>query len=331
MVTVPNAAAKKEAALEHVGVASTDSFKVWSHGYPYRTVRWHFHPEYEAHLITATTGRCFVGDYIGSFEPGNLVLVGPNLPHNWISDLPSPASVLQRCMVLQFTAEVAAGIAALFPEMHFLPGLLACSGRGLLFNATTGAAAAPVMEAMLTAAGPRRLELFFALLGLLHGAEGRRQLASVGYQPRPSRPGEQRLNHALDHIARNLAGDLREEDLSALCGHSASGFSRAFRRHTGMTFVNYVNSLRINRACEKLVGSQDRVTDICYEVGFNNLSNFNRHFLARKAMSPSAYRGCHARQAFGRAEEDDVTADQQAGQANDLASKGPEVERQPRL
>ncbi len=68
--------------------ARDESFKVWSHGYPYRTVRWHFHPEYEIHLITATTGKYFVGDYIGDFEASNLVMTGPNLPHNWVSNVP---------------------------------------------------------------------------------------------------------------------------------------------------------------------------------------------------------------------------------------------------
>ena len=72
--------------LELVDIKAQESFKVWTHGYPYETVRWHFHPEYELHLVTATTGRSFVGDYIGPFAPGDLVLTGPDVPHNWMSD-----------------------------------------------------------------------------------------------------------------------------------------------------------------------------------------------------------------------------------------------------
>lgn len=288
------------AALEVVDVATTDSFKVWSHGYPYRTVRWHFHPEYELHLVTATTGRCFVGDHIGTFAPGDLVLTGPNLPHNWISDLPPAVTVAQRCLVLQFTAELAARISEVFPEMRFLPTLLADARRGLCFTAATGAVATPILQELLTAAGSRRIELFFALLGKLAQDEHRHMLASVGYQARPDEYMDRPLNHALAHIRHNLVNDLREGDLSELCGYSPSAFSRAFQRHTGLTFVVYVNSLRINRACERLASSGDRVTDICYEVGFKNLSNFNRQFLAQRSMSPTAYRSHHALQAFGR-------------------------------
>src|SRR3954464_426106 len=88
--------------LEVVDVPRETSFKVWRHGYPYRTVRWHFHPEYEIHLITATTGKYFVGDHIGNFAPGNLVMVGSDLPHNWVSNVPGGDRVAERCLVLQF-------------------------------------------------------------------------------------------------------------------------------------------------------------------------------------------------------------------------------------
>ena len=283
--------------LELVEVPRNGSFKMWSHGYPFRTVRWHFHPECEIHLITATTGRAFVGDHIGTFQPGNLVLTGPNLPHNWISDIPPGATVSQRCLVLQFTAEFASGVSTLFPEMAFLKALLAEAVRGVEFAPETGAAARPVMDELLTAAAGRRLELLFALLGLLQADTRRRPLASAGYRPVPADTASQPLNHVLAHISRNLGHDLRETDLAALSGYSPSAFCRAFQRHTGMTFVSYVNSLRVSRACELLIGSQRRIIDICFEVGFSNLSNFNRQFLAQKAMPPSAFRNHHRSQA----------------------------------
>jgi len=278
-------------------VPRSGSFKVWSHGYPFRTVRWHFHPEYEIHLITATSGRAFVGDHIGTFQPGNLVLTGPDLPHNWISDIPVGTEVSQRCLVLQFTAAFASGVTALFPEMAFLDGLLAEAGRGLEFTRQTGHAARPIMDELLNAAGVRRLELLFALLGLLQADRRRHHLASPGYRPVSADAMNQPLNHVLVHISRNLGHDLREDDLAALSGYSRSAFCRAFQRHTGMTFVAYINSLRISRACELLIGDPRRIVDICFEVGFSNLSNFNRQFLAQKSMPPSAFRNHHLGQA----------------------------------
>ncbi len=280
-------------ALELVNVGADACLKVWSHGLPYRTVRWHFHPEYEIHLITATSGRTFVGDYIGRFEPDNLVLVGPNVPHNWLSDVAPDTVVAERCIVLQFTEAFARGCAALFPELAFLKPLLKDADRGVEFAAVTGAAAAPIMRGMLDVDGPRRIELFFSLLSLIHEGPPPQALAGAGHRPTPDIYMTQPLNHVLAQIAANPTSDLRESDLAALSGYSASTFSRAFRRKTGTSFVRYLHAIRLNRACEILIGQDTHIATICFEVGFNNLANFNRQFRAHKGMSPSEYRRRH--------------------------------------
>lgn len=275
------------------------SLSVWSHGYPFRTVRWHFHPEYEIHLVTATTGRAFIGDYVGSFAPGNLVMIGPNLPHNWISDVAKGETVAERCIVVQFSAGFIRGCIGLMPELAGLEALLARAASGIEFAAGTGAAARPVIEALRDSSGPARIGYFFRLLGLLLQAEGR-PLASEAYRPCPEAYAVEPLNHVIDYVARNLAEDLTQTDLAALSGFSPSAFSRAFKRHTGQTFVRYVNRLRINRACDLLMTGEASVADICYGVGFNNLSNFTRHFQALKGMPPSAFRREHRRNSAPR-------------------------------
>ena len=120
--------------LELVGIQEQESFKAWAHGYPYETVRWHFHPEYELNLITETSGRFFVGDQTGLFAPGQLCMMGPNLPHNWVSDVPEGETVAERCIVLQFSGKcINRGIAA-FPELGHIERLLVDSQRGILFS-----------------------------------------------------------------------------------------------------------------------------------------------------------------------------------------------------
>jgi AraC-like DNA-binding protein len=276
--------------LELVAVRRDESFKVWSHGYPYRTVRWHFHPEYEIHLITATTGKVFVGDYIGSFEPGNLVMTGPNLPHNWVSDVPRGETVDQRCLVLQFGADFIVKCIDTFPELRHIETMLVDSRSGLLFDDATGVAAKPILTELLHAHGFRRITLFLQLMELLVHCTERRTLASATWQSDPSGYASTRINHALAYIGKNLAQPLREADLAQLAGQSVSAFSRYFRRHTGLPFVQYVNRLRINMACQLLMSDELSITDICYQVGFNNLSNFNRQFLLLKDMPPSKFR-----------------------------------------
>lgn len=277
--------------LEVVEIGQGEAFAAWQHGYPFRTVRWHFHPEYEIHQVVATEGHCFVGDHIGAFGPGQLVLTGPNLPHNWVSDLRGAASVPLRSRVVQFPEGLLEAAAGVFPEFAGLRALLDLSRRGAVFGAAASARAAPLMAELVEARSVRRVELFAGLLGTLARDAEVRPLASASYLPDPPAFLSAGINRALAHIAEHLTEPFTEGDLAALAGRSPGAFSRGFRRHTGMTLVDYVNRLRVNLACQLLMGEPERpITDICFAVGFGNVSNFNRQFLARKGMPPSRFR-----------------------------------------
>ena len=279
--------------LELVQVRDDQSFKIWSHGYPFRTVRWHFHPEYELHLVTATEGRKYVGDHIGPFGVDDLVLVGPNLPHNWISDVADGEVVDERCLILQFTPGFMDACVRTFPELRFLQPLLADAFRGVRFPSELAAELRPLMRSLLTASDARRLALFMEIMDHLGHERNRELLASIGFRPDPSAYLSTTMNGVLRHIGCSFTGDLREREVAALSRQSPSAFSRSFRRHTGMNFVQYVNSLRIELACQHLSQADLTVTDICFKVGFNNVSNFNRQFLAAKKMPPSRFRALH--------------------------------------
>jgi AraC-like DNA-binding protein len=280
-----------EPDLEVVQIRPGESFAAWAHGYPYRTVRWHFHPEYELHIVVATTGRYFVGDFIGEFAPGNLVLTGPNLPHNWVSDIPKGTSVPLRCRIVQFSEQFITGAIAALPELAALIPVLESSRRGVLFSEATARQLSPLLEEIMHANGVRRIELFLLIAGSLSRAGGSRMLASTSYLPDPSGYMSAGINKALAFIRENLTQPFNEADLAAIAGQSTTAFSRAFRQHTSMSLVQYVKRLRINLACQILMSDeQASITSICYEVGYNNLSNFNRQFLAEKGMTPSRFR-----------------------------------------
>ncbi len=279
--------------LELVGIQEQDSFKVWAHGYPYETVRWHFHPEYEINLVTDTTGRYFVGDNTGMFEPGQLFMVGPNLPHNWVSDVPDRRPIAQRCIVLQFSGKtLSRGIAA-FPELSYLERLLTQAQRGILFSPPVAQRAAPVINALLTLGGVQRVHQFLVLLDMLAHGQDSTLLATPAFRPDPEGYQSSAINQVLKYLADHLADRLREIDLARYAGMEPSAFSRFFHRHTGVSFVQYLNRLRVGRACELLITTDKPVTSICYDCGFNNVSNFNRHFLALKGMPPSQFRRYH--------------------------------------
>lgn len=277
--------------LEVVQLGRAESFKAWEHGYPFRTVRWHFHPECELHHVVATRGRYFVGDFIGDFAPGNLVLTGPNLPHNWVSKLPEGASVSLRCRILQFDTQFIRDAAQVLPALSYFLPLLEMSQRGVLFTTHTAAVVGPMLKELIGATEIRRLELFVSIIGSLTRAQGSRPMTSSDYHPDPSGFMATGINESLDYIRNHLTESFGENELAAISHLSASAFSRSFRRHTGMALSGYVNRLRINLATQLLM-SEDRlsITDICFASGFKNLSNFNRQFLRHKGMPPSRFR-----------------------------------------
>jgi AraC-like DNA-binding protein len=277
--------------LEVVQIRRGESFKAWAHGYPFHTVRWHFHPEYEIHHVVATTGRYFVGDFIGEFEPGNLVLTGPNLPHNWVSDVPAGTCVPLRGRVVQFSEQFLADATTALPELAACAGVLEVSRRGALFSPATAELVGPLLAELVEANGVRRIALFMSVIDLLSRATDVRSLTSAGYLPDPSGFMSAGVNEALAYINGHLTEPFSEGDLAAIAGRSPSAFSRSFRRHTGMALVQYVNRLRVNLACQLLMSEAAMsITEICYAVGYNNISNFNRQFLTQKGMSPSRFR-----------------------------------------
>lgn len=277
--------------LEVVQIGQGQSFKAWEHGYPFHTVRWHFHPELEIQQVVATSGHSFVGDHIGEFQPGHLVLTGPNLPHNWISHVAEGETVPLRSRVVQFHEDLLRRIAALFPDTGGFAELFQSSRRGVLFSDACSTRCAPLLAELMQARGPRRASLFLEVLARMAEDGQARLLASDTYIPDPSGFMTAGVNKALAYINDNLTEDFGEADLAATAGMTAPAFSRSFRKHTGMGLVEYVTRLRISLACQMLMNDEGMsVTDICFASGFRNLSNFNRQFLRRKGMPPSRFR-----------------------------------------
>ena len=194
-----------------------------------------------------------------------------------------------RSRVVQFSELFITQAMALMPE---LAGSAACwSAAGAGCSSARSRLRGAMLAELVQARGPRRLEIFIGVIGALARAGISRLLASAAYLPDPSRFMSTGMNEALAYISDNLTEPFREADLAAIAGLSPGAFSRSFRRHTGLALVQYVSRLRVNLACQMLMGdTRTPITDVCFNAGFNNLSNFNRQFLRQKDMAPSRFR-----------------------------------------
>ena len=259
------------------------------HGAPNPLIRWHYHEEYELHLICATSGKAFVGDYIGRFEPGNLVLTGPRLPHNWIStDIPE-AGVDLRDRVLQFTDEPLRKASEWLPELKETLPLLERAKHGIEFIGISDIAN-DSMEKIMNTSGLERFGEFLKLLSVLSSHRDFNLLSNVQLQSFDDDASLKQLSEIVDYITENYASPFTMSEIADRIGMNESRFSRYFRRATGNTFTDFVNRMRINRACQLLMETDQYVSTICYNVGFNNVANFNRRFMEIKAMTPSEFR-----------------------------------------
>ena len=269
-----------------------------AHGFPSPLSRWHCHDEYELHLITGTSGKAFVGDWIGPFSPGHLVLCGPRLPHNWIS-LDAPDGVAERDLVIQFAHDPFEQAAVHLPELADCAPLLERACHGIEFFGLSQRAQQHWQQ-VRSSRGLRRLIAFCEYLSDLVECADYRLLSNVQIKGAPAAADVDQVSAIVNQVTAAAAEPISLAELAASYGMSESRFSRFFRRATGNTFTDFVNRVRINNACHLLMQSDHFVTDICYSVGFNNVANFNRRFLEIKGLTPTEFRRQADRRFGGR-------------------------------
>jgi len=291
-VTSQYATTDKPPALEVILNEPQHSFRWYEHDYPFDLARWNHHPEFEIHLIREGSGRLLAGDYIGLFEAGHVALIGPGLPHDWISDLGKGEVIRGRDVVLQFDGQAMMQLRNLVPELNELQSLFRQAARGIEFGGRTRKTAAGLLEQIGRSQGFERLCLFLSLLQLLTSAPDseRKPLASLQYAPMLDALTAQRMSIVFDYILNDLADELRLSVIARRLEMSEPAFSKFFKRVTGHTFVDLTRKLRVQRACRLLAQSELSVANICFEVGYANLSNFNRHFRHEMQETPSEYR-----------------------------------------
>ena len=285
-----SAGSAKQPVLEQILINSSESFLWRLDDYPLTRTVWNVHPECEIHLIRNASGIALIGDHIGEFGPGHLTMVGGGLPHDWVTVLGPGEAIVGRDIVLQFDPGRLRDAGTALPELAEVEPLIARSRRGLSFTGDTRRAGGELVEEIGRAAGLDRLARLFRLLGLLARSPEYVILSSENFTPNVDAASVQIFRRVMAFVLDNFTVDIRLGDLAALAGMSESAFSRFFKKNSGNSFSDHIMKLRIGRACKLLADSDLGVTDICFEIGYANISNFNRSFRQQRGMTPSAYR-----------------------------------------
>ncbi|MFZ4681787.1 MAG: helix-turn-helix domain-containing protein [Terrimicrobiaceae bacterium] len=277
-----------KALFEKISLPSGEAFVCREYHVPRFTMPWHFHPECELTLIVRGRGTRFVGDSIARFNDGDLVLLGRNLPHYWWKDAEDRRRA--RSVVLQARAGFEDEAIFDLPEAAKIRDLFLFARRGLVFSGEVRDRVAEDLLRMKSVHGWERLCLLFEMLGQLADVKKPRFLASASFSPELGERDGRRLTAVCKYVNESYGERVRHDHAATLAGLSPAAFSRFFHRRMGKTFENYVTEVRIGHACRRLMEYDTSVLEIAFASGFSNLSNFNRHFLKFKGMTPRAYR-----------------------------------------
>jgi AraC-like DNA-binding protein len=251
--------------------------------------QWHHHPEFELTLTLNSRGQRFIGDHIGDYDDGDLVLIGPNLPHTWASREQIDGNAPHHALVMWFHPDWAKPLVEVLTEFRAVGDMLASAQRGLQFSATGAKGARPLIEEIFRRPTEDRLLGLMQVLSLL-ARDDAEPLASPKLTQPTERADRTRIDRVLDHIHLHYADGIAIPQLADIAALSPSGLHRLFRRHTQQTVSDYVMRLRIGEACALLSGSSRPIAHIAGDVGYESLANFNRQFKGLKGMTPRAFR-----------------------------------------
>jgi AraC-like DNA-binding protein len=268
---------------------SESSFVIKEEHFTQFEIPWHVHPEFELTFISQGKGKINVGDYISDFRGQKLIMLGPNLPHSWYGPKEPDAETLAKQIVIQFPFDFLG--AGFFDHYAFrrIGDLLKRSYRGIMFHDAELQKVKTMIQGFMQM---NEFERIMEFLNVLHTLAERRQyneLSSIGYSRHLNKSESARLNAIYGFILDHFKTRLDLNTVASFASMTPQAFSRYFRERTRRTFVSFLNEVRIGHACKLLSEKSMSISQICYESGYSNLSNFNRQFKVMKSMTPTQY------------------------------------------
>ncbi|MGJ8676460.1 MAG: AraC family transcriptional regulator [Akkermansiaceae bacterium] len=254
---------------------------------------WHYHAEIDILLFLNYQGQHITGDYIGSFGPGTLLVNGPNIPHAFNSlSCQLDGAEVPAISVIQFSEQTIGAELLSKSEMTLIRNFIHSTNRSFEILGTARDRAAEIIQQIHDATYAHRLSLFLLLLETLALApqQEKKPLVSEFYAPVLNENNISRIDIVRSWVLENICAKINLEEAAAQIHMRPKSFSQFFKKNTGKSFVQYIKELRIGLACQKLLETNLSIIEICYQSGFNNLSNFNRQFLDLKKMTPKDFR-----------------------------------------
>jgi AraC-like DNA-binding protein len=253
---------------------------------------WHHHPEYELAYIKKGRGKRMIGDHIDRFEENDLVFVGSDIPHEWLCDKeynPGKKQFLGEGIVIQFSHDFLGDKFFEIPENKPLKNFLSDSFRGFEIYGQCKRQIISLMYDMLNMNDTEQLYTLFSIFKLLSTTDELNPLASPAFLETFRLNNDNPMQKALQFILHNFQKQIQISNLLQITNMSYTTFYNAFKYTYRMSFKSYLMNVRIGYACRLLMDATQDISEIAYDSGFENLSNFNRQFKKIKGETPSQF------------------------------------------
>jgi AraC-like DNA-binding protein len=281
-----------KAKLLKVPRTPAHSFSVREDRDPYINNRWHYHAEVELIYFHQGSGTQFVGDHIKRFQPGDIILVGSNLPHYWRYDaihFKEEDSSPVHSTVIHFSENFWGTAFLELPETKAIHHLLEKARRGILVNARDEIKIPVLVEKIHSTEGLSRIIALIECLSAFAGSEQLHLLSSIGFRHDFAESENDRINAIYDYSFRHFTQKIYLEQVAAIAGLVPNSFCRYFKSRTGKTYTQFLTELRIGHACKLLLDNRISIKQLCYESGFNNFTCFHKNFKLITGTSPQSY------------------------------------------
>lgn len=255
--------------------------------------RWHYHPEYELVLITKGAGKRMVGDHVDRFEEGDLVFLGSNLPHEWLCDdeyFSHTKGFRGEGIVIQFVEDFLGKSFFEVSENRKLKKLLSDSVRGCLLKGNTKLITTKIMKKMLLQAPSDNLYSLLNIFKIVSNSTDHTLLSSPNFLQAFQSDEYDPMKKVIQYILQNFQEPIHISNLLKIANMSSTSFSVLFKKTHNMTFKEYLVKIRVGYACRLLNDEDKSISQISFEAGFENLSNFNRLFKKFKGVTPSEFK-----------------------------------------
>jgi AraC-like DNA-binding protein len=253
---------------------------------------WHHHPEYELVLIVKGKGKRLVGDHVARFEKNDLVFLGPFLPHQWVCEIENmdeSRGPFDEAFVIQFGYDFLGDKFFEIPENSCLKRFLIESNRGYEFLGKTKERIISILHDMFDMSDVQRLYALLRIFEIFASTKEYDILASPTNANSFHLKDDNPMKKAMQYILQNFQDNIQIQDLLDLTNLTYASFYPAFKKAYTMSFKDYLLSVRVGYACKLLTEGSMQISEIAYDAGFENLSNFNRQFKKIKGITPSQF------------------------------------------